>query len=200
MSVDAHRDDTGARMGMWLFLFSELLLFGGLFVLYAVTLSTHGEAFAAAGRELNWVLGTINTLVLLTSSLTAAIALSAVQKGNSALALRCLWGTLALALCFLVIKYVEWSSKIHHGLYPGGAQLAERPEGQMAFFNLYYVTTGLHGLHVLIGGALLGWVVLKIRQGGVHRSNFVLLENSVLYWHLVDLIWIFIFPLYYLML
>jgi len=195
-----HKDYTGAKMGMWLFLFSELLLFGGLFILYAVSLNRHGAAFAAAGQELDWMLGTLNTLVLLTSSLTAALAVSAIQQGKAQMALRCLWATIGFALGFLVVKYVEWGTKIHHGLYPGGAELAGREAGQMSFFNLYYVTTGLHGLHVIIGGLVLGWVIIKVRQGKVHGGDFVLLENSVLYWHLVDLIWIFIFPLYYLVL
>jgi cytochrome c oxidase subunit 3 len=101
---------------------------------------------------------------------------------------------------FLCNKYLEWSSEFNRGIYPNSPVVNAGPPGESIFYSLYYVTVGLHGLHVLVGGTLLGVVALKVRHGSVHRGNFVLLENSALYWHLVDLVWIFIFPLYYLIL
>jgi cytochrome c oxidase subunit 3 len=200
MSAHAHRDDFGARLGMWLFLLTELLLFGGLFVLYAVYLARYPADFHSAGKVLDVVFGAVNTVVLLTSSLSAALAVSLVQQGRSRLAVLQLAATIGCAAIFMVIKYFEWSAKIHHGLYPGSQRLLEGPPGESVFFSLYFLTTGLHGLHVLIGAGLLGWILLRVRSGKIDAGNYAVLENGALYWHLVDLVWIFIFPLYYLVL
>jgi cytochrome c oxidase subunit 3 len=200
MSHPEHKDYAGAKLGMWLFLFTEILLFGGLFLLYAVYLSRYPHEFAAGGRELNVIYGTANTMVLLTSSLLVAMAVTAIQQGRRLLTLRLLGGTILCAAIFMGIKYVEWSAKFHHGIYPGSAKLAAGPPGESVFFGLYYLSTGLHGLHVLIGGSVLAWVAVKVQRNVVNAEDFVFLENGALYWHLVDLIWIFIFPLYYLIL
>ena len=200
MSHPGHKDYTGAKLGMWLFLFTEILLFGGLFLLYAVYLRRYPQEFAAAGRQLNWVLGGANTVILLTSSLCAAMAVTAVQRDELRRAVQLLGGTIFCAAGFMVIKYFEWSAKIGHGVYPGSEHLKAGPPGESVFFSLYYMTTGIHGLHVLIGAALLGWISAKVKGGSVTSGDYVLLENGALYWHLVDLIWIFIFPLYYLIL
>ncbi len=200
MSHAAHKDYAGAKLGMWLFLFTELLLFGGLFLLYAVYFKRYPHEFAAGGKQLDWAMGTANTAILLTSSLCAAIAVTAVQRCELRRAVWLIGGTIFCAAGFMVIKYVEWSTKIGHGIYPGSAHLKEGPLGESIFFSLYFMTTGIHGLHVLIGGALLAIIALKVRSGEVTGENYVLLENGALYWHLVDLIWIFIFPLYYLIL
>ncbi len=194
------RDATAARLGMWLFLFSELLLFGGLFLLYAVYLARYPADFVAGGRQLDLLLGTGNTILLITSSLTVALALSALQQGRRRLCLGLLCATVLASLLFLVNKGVEWQAKFDHGLFPGGARLEETAPGQKVFFGLYFVTTGLHGLHVLIGAALLLWILGLVGSGRVTEQDPVMLENGALYWHLVDLIWIFIFPLYYLLL
>jgi cytochrome c oxidase subunit 3 len=200
MSVPLHRDKAGATLGMWLFLFTELILFGGLFLLYAVYLARYPHEFSAGGRELNVVFGAINTVVLLTSSLLAAMAVTAVQRGEQRTRIRLLLGTIGSALIFLAIKYVEWSEKFGHDIYPGSKRLLSGSPGESVFFSLYYLTTGLHGLHVLIGGTLLGFVAVRVWQGKIDSNNYAWLENGALYWHLVDLIWIFIFPLYYLIL
>ena len=196
MSHQEHKDDTGAKLGMWLFLFTELLLFGGLFILYAVYLARYPHEFGLAGRELNVTFGAANTLVLLTSSLLAAMAVTSVKRGQRGLTIGLLSGTLGCAAIFMVIKYLEWTAKFHHGIYPGSPRLVSGPPGESVFFGLYYVTTGLHGVHVLVGGALLGWIGTRVRSGKITTGDNVLLENGTLYWHLVDLIWIFIFPLY----
>lgn len=200
MSHPERRDDVGARFGMWLFLFTELLLFGGLFILYAVYLSRYPHEFAAGGKQLNLLFGTANTAILLTSSLLAAMAVTALRRGERGATLGLLAGTVGCAALFMVDKYFEWSAKFHHGIYPGSGKLAQGAPGESVFFGLYYLTTGLHGLHVLAGGALLCFIGAKVRRGTIHAGDYVTLENGTLYWHLVDLVWIFIFPLYYLIL
>jgi len=198
--MSRHRDDAGAKLGMWLFLFTELFLFGGLFLLYSVYLSRYPHEFTTAGREMHVVFGTANTAILITSSMLAAMAVSAVQRNERR---HCLWflgGTVLCAAIFLTNKYFEWSAEIGHGNYPNSPLLTSAPPGKSVFFSLYYLTVGLHGLHVLIGGSVLTWIGIKVKRGVVHGGDYVLLENGALYWHLVDLIWIFIFPLYYLIL
>jgi len=128
------------------------------------------------------------------------MAVTAVQRREPRRALALIGGTILCAAGFLAIKYVEWSAKIGHGIYPGSEHLKAAPPGESVFFGLYFMTTGIHGLHVLIGGVLLAWIAVRVKSGAVGAENFILLENGALYWHLVDLIWIFIFPLYYLML
>lgn len=199
MSIE-HRDDTGARFGMWLFLYTEVILFSGLFILYAVSLSKYPQQFSEASHKLNIYFGSINTLVLLTSSLTIALAISAIQMGRTKQTLALCWTTIVLAIVFLINKYFEWSAEISHGIYPGSEHLAEMGPGITAFFNLYYFTAGLHGLHVVIGATLIGVVAVMTAKGKVTSERYTLLENSALYWHLVDLVWIFLFPLYYLIL
>lgn len=194
----SHRDDEGAKIGMWLFLFTEVLLFGGLFLLFAAYFSRYPQDFHIGGQVLSRVYGTVNTIVLITSSLLVALAVGAVQRGNIAGARRLLLGTVVLALVFLCIKYIEWSTKIHHGIYPNGPEYNVLPLGQMTFFNLYYLMTGLHALHVIIGGVLIMWVWARMGMGLVTRERHIMAENVGLYWHLVDLVWIYLFPLFYL--
>jgi cytochrome c oxidase subunit 3 len=194
------KDYAGAKLGMWLFLFTELLLFGGMFLLYAVYLKRYPQEFAAGGKQLDWTLGTANTVILLTSSLLAAMSVSAVQRAELRRAVGLIGGTILCAAGFMIIKYIEWSTKIGHGIFPGSAHLKAGAPGESVFFSLYYMTTGIHGLHVIIGAGLLGWIALKVKSGVVNDGDYILVENGALYWHLVDLIWIFIFPLYYLVL
>ena len=200
MTAPVHRDQAGAKLGMWLFLATELILFGGLFILYAVYLARYPHDFSSGARRLSLMSGTINTVVLLTSSMLAAMAVTAVQKDHRRHTLPLLGGTVLCAVIFLVNKYLEWSAKIGHGIYPDSPRLSSGPVGESVFFSLYYLTTGLHGLHVLVGAALLVWVAAGVKSGAIHCGDHVVLENSALYWHLVDLVWIFIFPLYYLIL
>ena len=195
-----HKDKVGAKLGMWLFLFTELLLFGGLFVLYAAYLTKYPKEFGTGGSQLNWIMGGTNTVVLLTSSLFAAMSVTSIKRGDKRLTLGLIGGTIACALIFLVIKYFEWSEKFSHGIYLKSERLIKGPPGESVFFGLYYLTTGLHGIHVLIGGALLTWIAIKVNKGLIHAGDNITLENGTLYWHVVDLIWIFIFPLYYLIL
>lgn len=197
MSFD-HRDDTGARFGMWLFLYTEVILFSGLFLLYAIALVNFPQDYITASNKLNVWFGAANTIVLLTSSLTIALAITAIQRNQIRLCLNLCWATIALAVVFLINKYFEWSHEISLGIYPASPTLLEMGPGITSFFNLYYFTAGLHGLHVLIGAALIAVVAVMVAKGKVTSERYVLLENSALYWHLVDLVWIFLFPLYYL--
>ncbi|MFH1197327.1 MAG: cytochrome c oxidase subunit 3 family protein [bacterium] len=194
----AHKDSVGAKMGMWLFLFTELLLFGGMFLIYAVYRFQNIDQFHVAASELNTGIGTLNTIILLTSSLTVAVAIAAIQKGNKFLSVMLLTITILLAFMFMVNKYFEWSAKFEHGLFPGSEELLGRPNGQILFFGLYYVMTGLHALHVIIGVIILAVLLIFIMKDKITQHDFVKLENGGLYWHLVDLIWIFLFPLFYL--
>lgn len=193
-----HRDDVGSKMGMWLFLFTELLLFGGMFLIYAVYRFSYPEHFTLAAMELNVTVGALNTVILLTSSLTVALAITALQKKNKFLSMMFLAITIVFALAFMVNKFYEWSAKISHGIYPGSEELLNKSDGEILFFGLYYVMTGLHGLHVIIGVVVLAVVLAFIAKDKITSDNYVILENSGLYWHLVDLIWIFLFPLFYL--
>ncbi|MFO7526478.1 MAG: cytochrome c oxidase subunit 3, partial [Ignavibacteriaceae bacterium] len=154
-TAHVHRDDIASRMGMWLFLFTELLLFGGMFILYSVYRFNNPDAFHLAAKELNTIIGTFNTVILLTSSLTMALSITAIQRKNKSLSIFFQLITVVLALGFMVNKYFEWTAKFHHGIYPGGEELLARPSGEILFFGLYYVMTGLHGLHVVIGLVLI---------------------------------------------
>jgi cytochrome c oxidase subunit III len=201
MSSEAHpvhRDDYGAKLGMWLFLVTEINLFGGLFIAYAYMRNKYPSEFHHAGSELNATLGVTNTLVLLTSSLTVVLAIAAIQEGRKALSTALLVTTVALGCVFLAIKGFEWSAKFHHGLYPHSPHLATLPHGEQVFFGLYFVMTGLHGVHVLVGMVILTVMARLVAQGRITRQRHVALENGGLYWHLVDVIWIFLLPLFYL--
>jgi cytochrome c oxidase subunit 3 len=193
-----HFDPAASKLGMWLFIFTEILLFGGLFIVYSVYRYKHPVEFHLAHQELNVTIGLINTIILLVSSMTVAMSITALQLGNKKLTLILLAVTLLLALVFLVNKYFEWGAKIHHDIYPGSAFLMSLSKGDMLFFGLYFFMTGLHAIHIIVGMVLLGVVFVKVKNGSVNQNRYSLLENGGLYWHLVDLIWIFLFPLFYL--
>jgi len=197
-AVHVHRDDFGAKLGMWLFLVTEINLFGGLFVAYSYMRHKYPADFHHGGAELNATLGVTNTVVLLTSSLTVVLAIMAIQEGRRAVSRAYLAATIGLGLTFLVIKTFEWSAKFHHGLYPSAPHLATLPHGEQIFFGLYFTMTGLHGLHVLIGISVLTVMARMIGSGKISQDKNVTLENGGLYWHLVDVIWIFLLPLFYL--
>lgn len=193
-----HRDDAASKLGMWLFIFTEILLFGGLFIVYSIFRFNNPVAFHLAGEELNDTIGTINTVLLLISSMTVAMSITAMQKGNTKLCLRFLYVTVLLGLVFLVNKYFEWEIKFEHGLYPGSGFLRELGHGDLLFFGLYFMMTGLHALHIIAGLTVLIVIIVFIKKGRTRPDKYAFLENGGLYWHLVDLIWIFLFPLFYL--
>jgi len=196
--IEMPRDDAGAKLGMWIFIFTEILLFGGLFLVYAVMRHRYSEDFHLASQQLNTFIGALNTAVLLVSSMTVAMSITAIQKKNKKMATLFLVITLLCAGIFLVDKYFEWGHKISLSLYPGTDLMDSLRYGYILFFSLYFFMTGLHLLHLVIGAVILTVALVKVRLGLINDENFVLLENGGLYWHLVDLIWIFLFPLLYL--
>ena len=198
LAFEETRDNTGAKLGMWLFILSELLLFGGMFILYSAYRYKNPVDFHHASRELEVLLGTFNTVILLTSSLSVAASISALQRGQRELSMALLAVTMALGLFFLANKGFEWGTKFEHGIYPNSPALLARAKGEVLFFGLYYVMTGLHGLHVLVGICILCGMLIFIAMDKLNPTRFVPLENAGLYWHLVDIIWIFLYPLFYL--
>ncbi len=194
-----HKDAIGAKIGMWLFLFTELLLFGGLFLLYMAYRLQYSKDFVIAASDLNLFLGTVNTIILLTSSLTMALSIAAIQRGKKKLSIFFLLSTIGFALTFLIIKYFEWSAKFQHGIAPNSPELLKKPNGEIIFYGMYYSMTGLHALHVIIGAIILSFMFVFLVRNKITSNDYIKLENSGLYWHLVDLIWIFLFPLFYLL-
>jgi len=197
--VSAQQQKDAAKFGMWIFLATEVLFFGGLFMAYAAFRYFYPGTFLAAHEYLSVPLGGFNTFVLITSSLTMALAVRAAQTGHRGAMLKLLAATFVLAGVFLVVKYVEYSHKFHDGLLPGKyfdhAGIDGMPH---IFFGIYFVMTGLHGVHVIAGMIAIAWVFLRGNKGHFGPSFYTPVENVGLYWHLVDLIWIFLFPLLYL--
>ncbi|MCA9291771.1 MAG: cytochrome c oxidase subunit 3 family protein [Phycisphaerales bacterium] len=283
---NAEQQFEAGKFGMWLFLATEVLLFGGLFAGYAVWRHNHHDVFAYGSKFLNTMLGATNTAVLLASSMTMAMAVTFAQRGKTRALQVCLVLTLLGAVGFMVIKYFEYTHKFHEGLYPGVAlyggpphpeqshlwnpdlpvipeaalaanaaavavpggltppaapvaepttivppaaaptglvtafvdrntisphmpgfsyeasvhplQDPERPAGLHVFFNIYYMMTGLHGIHVIVGGIVITWLLIRSTRGEFSGEYFTPVDLGGLYWHVVDLIWIFLFPLFYL--
>jgi cytochrome c oxidase subunit 3 len=228
-----------SKLGMWVFIATEILMFGGLFCAYAIWRGLDAEIFDQAHHFLNKILGATNTVVLLFSSLTAALAVRSAQVGKRNLTSVYLVITILCACVFLVVKYFEYSHKFHLGLLPGhcfghpglsaaiqngqevgtclrvsGDETSVMPQWVQAldedgkvqllspranmFFGLYFVMTGLHGLHVIVGMSILVWVLVKNLQGKFSPAYFTPVDLGALYWHLVDLVWIYLFPLLYL--
>lgn len=177
-----------ARLGIWCFLATEVLLFGGLFTAYILFRLQYPVLFHAEHLKLNRNLGLVNTVILITSSLTMALGIAAIRRGRQFLSRVCIALTILMALGFLGVKYVEWSEDFTHGLFPGTNM----------FFSLYFMMTGLHGLHVAAGICALCAVLVMACRGKYSPQYATPVEISGLYWHFVDLVWIYLFPLFYL--
>jgi len=190
------RDDH--KIGMWLFLFTEVILFGALFITYAVYVSEYKAEFVATSHHLVKPIGAINTGILLSSSLTMALSIAALGMGKRRAALLLMGLTLLMGLMFLGIKSFEWGSKFEAGIYPGSEAVGFMSRGEQVFYGLYFTMTGLHALHVVIGGIAIAVTMLLVWRRRVDRKRMAIIENVGLYWHLVDLVWIFLFPLFYL--
>ena len=198
--ADMEQQRESAKLGMWLFLLTEVLLFGGLFCAYAIYRAWHPEMFSNAHQLLNVWLGGINTVVLITSSVTMALSIRSLQLNQKKQAIWYIYTTIALAGVFLVIKYFEYSHKIHLGQLPGKFYTYQGLEGTNphVFFSVYFMMTGLHGFHVLCGIGAMIWLLRRIKANEFNAEYYTPVEMTGLYWHLVDLIWIFLFPLFYL--
>lgn len=202
---DAKHQFESGKLGIWVFLIQEMLFFSALFVAYIVYRATHPEIFEYGSQYLDPKMGAINTVVLLTSSLSAAWAVRCAQLGQKRGLQIALAITILCALAFLGIKYLEYSHKVHIGalfgryfeptVLPGG----EAPPAHTGmFFSIYFAMTGLHGLHVIVGIGIFLWLLLRARRGHFTPDYYGPVDYAALYWHLVDLIWIFLFPLLYL--
>lgn len=197
---DSYQQSESAKLGMWLFLVTEILLFGGLFCFYSIYRSWNPDIFHNAHFFLDTTLGALNTIVLITSSVTMALAIRSMQLDQKKQTLAFLWTTLILAGVFLVVKYFEYAHKFHLGQLPGKYYTFDGIEGTNPhiFFSAYFMMTGLHGIHVLAGMFTIGWLIKKTNAGVFSSKYYTPIEMTGLYWHLVDLIWIFLFPLFYL--
>jgi cytochrome c oxidase subunit 3 len=189
-----------ARLGMWLFLATEVLLFAALFTGYAVYRYLFTPEFQAASRGLATWIGLVNTIVLVTSSFTVAMGFDGSARGNGKRTMLLFLVSVALACVFLAFKYVEYSHHFHAGELPGKYYTSTHIQGPGApiFYTLYFLITGLHAIHVVIGMTVLAIIGVKAGRGAYTREYHVPVELAGLYWHLVDLIWIFVFPLIYL--
>jgi cytochrome c oxidase subunit 3 len=195
------QQEQAARLGMWLFLATEVLLFAGLFVAYAAYRMLYPVTFAVGAHHLDLAMGGTNTVVLISSSLTVALGYHEVQRGRTRVAAGLIAFTIACALAFLVIKGFEYHHHIVAGALPGRLfhlpEMAELPGAPM-FFTIYFFTTGLHAFHVIVGMAVLTWLLVRTARGAFSPAYHTPVELGALYWHLVDLVWIFLFPLLYL--
>lgn len=197
---NAHHEFDSCKVGMWLFLLQEVMFFAPLFVAYAIFRALYPESFYEASLLLNWKLGALNTVVLITSSFTMALGVNAAQRGMHDKTVKYLALTIFFAIVFLVVKYFEYAHKIHDGLLPAGIFSYEGIVNQKTplFFSIYFMMTGLHGIHILIGIGLLFWILIRAKRKEFGPQFFTPVELIGLYWHFVDLVWIYLFPLLYL--
>jgi cytochrome c oxidase subunit 3 len=198
--VTMEQQREASSFGMWVFLVTEILFFGGLFTAYTVYRHQYSRAFAEASRHLDIALGTFNTAVLIVSSLTMALAVWSAAVGRRKAIIVFLLLTMTLGGVFLGVKAVEYSHKFHDHLVPGPSFQFPGPDARAAeiFYSLYFTMTGLHALHMVIGIGILTVLVLQARKGRYTPGYHTPVEVSGLYWHFVDIVWIFLFPLLYL--
>jgi cytochrome c oxidase subunit 3 len=188
------------KEGIWLFMATEILMFGGLFVGYSLMHSAYPAMFAEGASHLDWRMGALNTVVLILSSWTMALGIHYIQTKQNTKATRALVTTILCGAIFMVVKFFEYKAKFEHGLLPGHFfhfEEAHAPNLAM-YFGFYFCMTGLHGLHVLIGMSLIGWVLKRHLSGEFDQEYYTPVEGVGIFWHIVDLVWIFLFPLLYL--
>ena len=197
---DAAQQYQASTLGMWVFIAQEILFFGGVFTTYLIYRVMYPDVFAHASNELDVYLGTFNTAVLIGSSLTMALAVHASQVGHRARLVLCIGLTMLLGCVFLGVKVIEYTTKWHHGLVPGLNWNPHEPMAAQAgiFFSLYFTLTGLHALHMVIGIGIMIWLIIAAMRGRFGPHYHTPVEIVGLYWHFVDIVWIFLFPLLYL--
>jgi len=196
-------DTYGGKLGFWLFMLTEIMMFGALFLTLTYYYSLHHQDFIEASSHLNRLLGGTNTVVLLVSALTMGLGLLKMRAGDVKGAKLMIYATIILAFIFLGIKAVEWTEEYNHGVFLGLDALQSgnehsRPFGQILFYGMYFTMTGLHGVHIIIGIGLMVWLLKRINAGKVTTEHNILHFNIALYWDLVHLIWVFVFPYYYM--
>lgn len=199
--VDSDQQFDAAKMGMWVFIVNEILFFGGLFCAYIVFRAWYPDLFTMAATKLDTTMGAVNTVVLIGSSLSVAMAIRAAQLNKTKWIKINLLITITLACVFLVIKYFEYSHKMHDGIFPGATLYTyegiDHPLAHV-FFSIYYVMTGIHAIHIIVGIGLMIWIYIRAKKNEFGSEYYTPVEMVGLYWHLVDVIWIFLFPLLYL--
>ena len=199
--VDSDQQFDAAKMGMWVFIVNEILFFGGLFCAYIVFRAWYPDIFTMAATKLDTTMGAVNTVVLIGSSLSVAMAIRAAQLNKTKWIKINLLITITLACVFLVIKYFEYSHKMHDGIFPGATLYTyegiDHPLAHV-FFSIYYVMTGIHAIHIIVGIGLMIWIYIRANKNEFGSEYYTPVEMVGLYWHLVDVIWIFLFPLLYL--
>lgn len=194
---------SAGKLGMWVFMAQELLFFSGLFCAFGYVRYMYPNMVFEAQKFMDWRLGGVNSVILLISSLTMSLCVRAARSNHKIQSAKYLLLTMACGLAFLIIKGVEWGMHFHEGLYPGKyfspvAETGITDSTAHVFFGLYYVMTGMHGLHIVVGLGLMTWMLMRIFKGEFNHENYVSLENTSLFWHLVDIVWIFLYPLLYL--
>ncbi|MAE72587.1 MAG: cytochrome C oxidase subunit III [Bdellovibrionaceae bacterium] len=198
----AEHEFDASMLGIWLFLCTEILMFGGLFVAFFIYHAKYPEVFAAGAATLDWKLGALNTIILLISSYTMAMGIHSCQTNKGKKAFNYLAVTFVCGLGFMVIKAIEYSGKIGHGFLPGKFfhphDATFEAANQALYYSFYFMMTGLHGLHVIIGMGLIAWVAIRAKRGDFSSKFYTPVEGVGLFWHLVDLVWIYLFPLLYL--
>ena len=191
------------KLGMWIFMGQELLFFSGLFCAYGYVRYLYPSMVADAQKYMDWRLGGLNSIILLISSLTMSLCVRSARLNDRNTSIKYLLTTMLCGILFLVIKACEWGMHFHEGLFPGrfyspDAEVTLTSHTSHIFFGLYYTITGMHGLHIIIGVGLMTWLLRRSLKNEFNSENYVSLENVSLFWHLVDLVWIFLYPLLYL--
>jgi cytochrome c oxidase subunit III len=199
--ANAQDEFEAAKQGMWVFMVTEVLMIGALFVGYLIFRSLYPEAFHEAHKLLNVKMGLTNTVILITSSWTMVLAVGAAQRGQNKKAFNLLAATVLCACGFLVVKYFEYSHKIHEGILPGGLyHYKELATAKVPlFFSMYFMMTGVHAFHVVLGMCLIIWIMKRVKSGEISPAFYTPVELVGFYWHFVDLVWIFLFPMLYLL-
>lgn len=200
---DLVQQEESEKLGMWSFLITEVMFFGALFTAYVVYRNMYPVAFAKASAQLDVQMGALNTLVLIVSSLTMALAIRAAQTAKRKVMLVNLVLTMIFGATFLVVKYFEYTHKWHVNLMPGPSfDITKFPAGEgdhaRIFFSIYFAMTGLHAFHMIVGLGIMTWVLIKAWGGHFRPERYIAIEIAGLYWHFVDLVWIFLFPMLYL--
>lgn len=196
--TEFRNDYGGQKFGFWIFILTEVMMFGILFLLFGIYFYRHAEIFAASSGDMNIWLGGANTVILLVSTHTMGVATLMMHQGRLRASALLVGATAVMAVVFLGIKGLEWSIDIRHGIYLGSEVLGAMQNGELLFYGLYFVMTGLHGLHVIAGVILMLWVLLLIRSGSVRPEHTIIMKNVTLYWDFVHLVWIVLFPLFYM--
>ena len=200
--VQGWQDDFyGGKLGFWLFMFTEVMMFGAMFLALTYYYTLHTHDFLEASSHLNRLLGGTNTVILLVSALTMGLGLLKMRAGDVKGAKLMIWATIILALVFLSIKGVEWREEYEHGIFLNHGKLlasSSFPFGEKIFYGMYFTMTGLHGFHIIIGIGLMLWLLKRINAGKVTTEHHILHFNIALYWDIVHLIWVFVFPYFYM--